>query len=36
MHSLALKENAFIYSFKGENAVVVKLITNTEWLEISF
>lgn len=36
MHSLALKENAFI-SFKGENPVVVKPnITNTEWLEISF
>lgn len=35
MHSLALKENAFI-SFKGEHPVVVILITNTEWLEISF
>lgn len=35
MHSFALKENAFI-SFKGETPVVVKLITNTEWLEISF
>lgn len=35
MHSLALKENAFI-SFKGENPVVVILNTNTEWLEISF